>query len=191
MVHPQGWLRRPVRMARALSLDLRKRVVDAADAGASCRQAAARFGVCVSPAVRWVTRAPTRHHLESEKRGGNHRSHRIDGHRDLILGWIAEEPDLTLAEVGERLAQALAAGRCRALSAGSSRAMASLGTVAKRRANQDGVHPGSGPARPNLAAGRHRRSRQSAGAQTCRRGRRHRGRRHPPSLPSARQPGSP
>lgn len=94
-------------MAKALSVDLRRRVVDAIEAGASCRQAAERFGVGVSSAVRWVARARTRGHLEPDKRGGNHRSHRIDGHRDLILGWIAEEPDLTLAEVAERLAQAV------------------------------------------------------------------------------------
>ena len=32
-------------MAKALSVDLRRRVVDAVDAGGSCRSAAARFGV--------------------------------------------------------------------------------------------------------------------------------------------------
>jgi transposase len=31
---------------------------------------------------------------------------RIDGHHDLILGWIEAEPDLTLAEVAERLDKA-------------------------------------------------------------------------------------
>jgi transposase len=41
--------------------------------------------------------------LEPGKRGGNTRSHRIDGHRDLILGWIEEKPDMTLAEIAERL----------------------------------------------------------------------------------------
>ena len=35
-------------MARAYSEDLRWRVVGAVEAGASCRQAAARFGVSVS-----------------------------------------------------------------------------------------------------------------------------------------------
>ncbi len=41
-------------MAEALSVDLRRRVVDAALDGASCRAAAARFGV--SSAIRRVKR---------------------------------------------------------------------------------------------------------------------------------------
>lgn len=93
-------------MAKALSLDLRRRVVDAVDAGASCRSAAARFGVSVSSAIRWVARDRERGDLVPDKRGGNNRSHRIDAHRDLILSWIEETPDLTLDEVAERLGAA-------------------------------------------------------------------------------------
>jgi transposase len=90
-------------MAKALSVDLRLRVVNAVEAGASCRAAAARFGVGVSSAIRWVARARTRGDLTPDRRGGNHRSHRIDAHRDLVLAWIEAEPDLTLAEMAERL----------------------------------------------------------------------------------------
>jgi len=90
-------------MAKSLSVDLRRRVVDAVEQGASCRAAAERFGVGVSSAIRWVQRARTRGDLEPDKRGGNQRSHRIDAHRDLILGWIEEAPDLTLVEIGDRL----------------------------------------------------------------------------------------
>ena len=90
-------------MAQALSVDLRRRVVDAVEAGSSCRAAAARFGVGVSSAIRWAQRARTRGELTPDKRGGNHRSHRIDAHRGLILDWIAGEPDLTLAEIAARL----------------------------------------------------------------------------------------
>lgn len=91
-------------MSKALSVDLRRRVVEAVEAGSSRRAAAARFGVGVSSAIRWVARARARGgNLEPDKRGGNVRSHRIDGYRDLILGWIEAEPDLTLAEVAEQL----------------------------------------------------------------------------------------
>ena len=93
-------------MAKALSVDLRQRVVEAVESGSSCRAAAARFGVGVSSAIRWVSRARTRGDLTPDKRGGNHRSHRIDAHRDLIFSWIEATPDLTLAEVAERLDQA-------------------------------------------------------------------------------------
>ena len=39
-------------MAKSLSLDLRRRVVDAIEQGLSCRQAAERFGVSASSAIR-------------------------------------------------------------------------------------------------------------------------------------------
>ncbi|WP_215763271.1 helix-turn-helix domain-containing protein, partial [Acetobacter sp. P1H12_c] len=43
-------------MARALSDDLRKRVLEAGAAGASARSIAARFGVGISTAIRWLRR---------------------------------------------------------------------------------------------------------------------------------------
>ena len=90
-------------MSKALSVDLRQGVVDAVHGGSSCRAAAARFGVGVSSAIRWVARARTRGDLTPDKRGGNVRSGRIDEHRDFLLALITAEPDLTLAEVAERL----------------------------------------------------------------------------------------
>src|SRR4051794_39292646 len=41
-------------MSKALSMDLRERVVAAVASGASCRAAATRFGVSASSAIRWV-----------------------------------------------------------------------------------------------------------------------------------------
>ena len=41
-------------MSRALSSDLRSRVIAAVEAGSSRRAAAARFGVSVSSAIRWM-----------------------------------------------------------------------------------------------------------------------------------------
>jgi transposase len=40
-------------MSKALSVDLRDRVVAAIETGLSCRQAAIRFGVSASSAIRW------------------------------------------------------------------------------------------------------------------------------------------
>ena len=73
-------------MSKALSVDLRRRVVDAVEAGSSCRAAAARFGVGVSSAIRWVARSRSGHSLEPGKRGGNNRSHRT--------AWFEGQPDL-------------------------------------------------------------------------------------------------
>ena len=89
-------------MAKALSVDLRRRVVDAVEAGASCRSAAARFGVGVSSAIRWVKRARDRGDLSPDKRGGNHRSHRIDAHTAFLIDLNTAEPDLTLVEIAEQ-----------------------------------------------------------------------------------------
>src|SRR3546814_3863102 len=94
-------------MARALSLDLRHRVVEAVSAGSSCRSAAVRFGVGVSSAIRWVARVREDGDCLPKKQGGNHRSHRIDAHQALILGWVEAEPDLTLAELSAKLAEAV------------------------------------------------------------------------------------
>ena len=91
-------------MGKALSVDLRKRVVAAVGEGMSCRSAAARFGVGVSSAIRWVQRSRERGDLTPDMRGGNHRVCRIDAHRDRILGWIEAEKDLTLAEISARVA---------------------------------------------------------------------------------------
>lgn len=93
-------------MANALSLDLRRRVVAAVEAGASRRQAAARFGVGVSSAIRWVAQSRATGELAPKRRGGR-RPSRIDGHGDLIMGWINAEPDLTLPEIAARLEEAI------------------------------------------------------------------------------------
>ena len=57
-------------MAAYLSEDLRIRVIEAVEAGSSRRGAAARFGVSVSSAIRWVDvwRRTAPHRALSERR---------------------------------------------------------------------------------------------------------------------------
>lgn len=76
-------------MARALGEDLRLRVLKAADDGASARQAAARFGVGVSSAIRWIARAKIGELTPRPQ--GRRRGSRLDGYADFIVGMI-EEP---------------------------------------------------------------------------------------------------
>jgi transposase len=92
-------------MAQALSVDLRCRVVAAVAAGASRRQAAARFGVGVSSAIRWVARLRETGDIAPKRRGGR-RPSRIDTHAELIMGWVGVEPDLSLLEIAARLEEA-------------------------------------------------------------------------------------
>jgi transposase len=93
-------------MAQALSLDFRQRVVAAVEAGMSRRQAAARFGVGVSSAIRWVSQSRATGDVTPKPRGGR-RPSRIEGHADLIMAWVEAEPDLTLQEIALRLKEAV------------------------------------------------------------------------------------
>jgi transposase len=94
-------------MANPHSLDLRRRVVRAVEAGASCRQAAARFDVGVSSAIRWVAQVRETGDIAPKPRGGPRRPSRIDPHGSLIMEWIAAEPDLTLLEIAAKLEDAV------------------------------------------------------------------------------------
>lgn len=91
-------------MARALSVDLRRRVIRAIDEGASCRQAAMRFGVSASSAIRWHALARRSGDPTPRRQGGDRRSARIEGHAPLILGAIARQSDITLADLRTELA---------------------------------------------------------------------------------------
>lgn len=88
-------------MARALGEDLRSRVLKASDEGASARSAAARFGVGVSSAIRWVARAKMGE--VAPRSQGRRRGSRLDEHSDFIVGMIEDRPDITLNEMVERL----------------------------------------------------------------------------------------
>jgi len=90
-------------MARALSLDLRRRVVDAVANGMSCRQAAVRFEVSASSAIRWAAQIRSGGALEPMKQGGDRRSQHIEAEAAFILGAVAEQPDMTLAELQGKL----------------------------------------------------------------------------------------
>ena len=71
-------------MTRALSNDLRERVVAAIIGGESCRAAAARFGVAVSSVVKWSQRYRATGSLTPEKMGG-HRKRVLEPHRAFVL----------------------------------------------------------------------------------------------------------
>ena len=92
-------------MSKALSVDLRERVVRAVAAGASCRAAAARFGVSASSAIRWCARLRETGSVVPGALGGDRRSGRIEAHAALILELVARTPDLTLAELRAVLAE--------------------------------------------------------------------------------------
>ena len=71
-------------MVRALSNDLRERVVAAVLAGESCRSVAARFGVAVSSVVKWSQRQRTTGSVAPDKMGG-YRKPILEPHRSFIV----------------------------------------------------------------------------------------------------------
>jgi transposase len=86
---------------RAYSDDLRGLVVAEVAAGASRRSAGRRFKVSASSAVRWVDYHAQTGSL-SPLRKRKPRSP-LEEHASWLLELIAQEPDLTLAEIVQRL----------------------------------------------------------------------------------------
>ena len=91
-------------MPKPLSYDLRARVLAAVDAGLSCRQAAERFGVSPSSAIRWQALRRAGGDARPKPQGGDRLSHRTEAHAGLIQAALAEVPDITLPELKTRLA---------------------------------------------------------------------------------------
>ena len=93
-------------MGAAHSIDLRERVVAAVAAGASRRQAAARFQVGVSSAIRWVGLQEETGRVAPRSRGGKSRSP-LEPHGEWLKGLVAQEPNLTLVELEQRILEGL------------------------------------------------------------------------------------
>jgi transposase len=91
-------------MTKALSQDLRDRVVAAIDGGLSRRGAAARFGVSVSSAIRWHQLAREHGRAVARKPGGDQRSSKTDVHAKKIMALLEEQGDITLSEIQSGLA---------------------------------------------------------------------------------------
>jgi transposase len=92
-------------MAKALSVDLRERVLAAITAGMSGRQAALRFGVSAASASRWRSLERTNGHARPKALGGDRRSRRIEAHAALILSLYEAKPDIALQELRAALAE--------------------------------------------------------------------------------------
>lgn len=90
-------------MATSLSKDLRLRVIRAVEGGMSRNAAARRFGVSIASAVRWMSDYLDTGRTAPRPQGGDRRSGRIEAQADLLMSAIEETPDITLAELRERL----------------------------------------------------------------------------------------
>jgi transposase len=91
-------------MSKALSVDLRVRVVAGVASGMSHREAAALFGVSAASVSRWCALERGQGNVAPKALGGDRRSGRIDAHKELIISTVGETPDMTLRELRQVLA---------------------------------------------------------------------------------------
>lgn len=92
-------------MAAPLSVDLRRRVVAAVEQeGMSRRAAAARFGVDVRTAIRWVSEYRLRGNVAPLKMG-NPSKPKLSPHRQVVLSLLDNEKDITIEGLRHALAE--------------------------------------------------------------------------------------
>ncbi len=91
-------------MGRAHSTDLRDRVYAAIAGGDSRRAAARRFGVSAATAVRLAQRQAATGSLAPGRQGRPAGSGKLGAYREIVIGWVEADGELTLCELAERLA---------------------------------------------------------------------------------------
>lgn len=91
-------------MSKALSVDLRVRVLAAVAAGASHREAAERFGLSAASVSRWRARERELGAPNPRALGGDRRSDRIEAHHEILLAALGPDRDATIEEVRASLA---------------------------------------------------------------------------------------
>ena len=91
-------------MPAPLSQDLRDRIVRAVVQGSAIRQAALRFDVSPSAAVKLMRRVRESGSAVPARFGG-HRRPILDEHRALVASLVESRPDITLGEIQAELAR--------------------------------------------------------------------------------------
>lgn len=90
-------------MGKALSTDLRERIVADVNGGNTRRGAAARFEVAASTAVRLKARYDETGSVASARIGRPPGSGKLGEHRAFIIGQVEERPDITMPELAALL----------------------------------------------------------------------------------------
>ena len=91
-------------MAKPYSEDLRRRVVEAIDNGATIPDAAEQCGVSISSVVRFLRLHRDTGSVNAAQFGG-YKEYVLAPHEELVRSLIQEQPDITLAELEARLAK--------------------------------------------------------------------------------------
>ena len=91
-------------MAKPYSEDLRRRVIDAIAGDITIPEAAEQCGVSISSVVRFLKLHRKTGSVSLAKFGG-HKDFALAAHEDLVRQLVLEQPDITLAELGDQLAK--------------------------------------------------------------------------------------
>jgi transposase len=91
-------------MPKPYSQDLRMRVVEAVEGGASRREAAELYGISPSVVVLWMQRWSETGRIEARPSGGSVSP--LDEHAEFLLGLIVGQPDMTLDEIVAAMSRA-------------------------------------------------------------------------------------
>src|SRR6266542_290254 len=84
-------------MPKPYSEDLRERVIEAVESGASRRETAENYRLSPSSAVRWWRRWHDTGSVKAKPSGGSKSP--LEEHAEWLLALVAEQPDLTLDEI--------------------------------------------------------------------------------------------
>jgi len=90
-------------MGKAYSIDLRDRVYSDVENGLSRRAAARRFGVSASTGVRLAQRMAATGSLAPSRQGRPTGGGKLAAYRNVVIGWVEAQGDITLQELAERL----------------------------------------------------------------------------------------
>src|SRR3979411_1086396 len=88
-------------MAKPYSADLRRRVVETIEGGTTIPEAAEQCGVSISSVFRCLKLHRETGSVDSAKCGG-YKDFALAAHEDLVRQLVAEQPDITLAELEDR-----------------------------------------------------------------------------------------
>jgi transposase len=91
-------------MPKPYSDDLRTRVVATVEAGATRLEAAEHHDISLSSVGRYLRRKRESGSVSPAQFGG-YKGYALASHEEQIREWVAEQPDITLAEIAARLAK--------------------------------------------------------------------------------------
>src|ERR1700720_1744607 len=94
--------RRPAWMARPYSQDLRERMMWAVLSGQSRHEVARVFHVSASCVIKLMQRIDATGDCQPRKFGG-HKRYALAGHEDEVRALVAEEPDLAITELWQKM----------------------------------------------------------------------------------------